>query len=520
VRLNVRVVQREQVYQSTFDEALIGIAQTCLDGRFLLVNRYLCRLLGYSADELSATDFMSISHPGELALDLEGRTQLISGAVDRYSREKRYRRKNGTFVWTNLTVSLHRDSAGTPSYFISIIEDITERRRAVVERELLEQQVRQIHKMEAIGRLAGGVAHDFNNLLTVIVGYADLMLAEPDTEGQLRHDLLEIRKAGDSATALTRQLLAFSRQQILQPQILDLNAIVTRAGTLLRRLIAEDIRLETRLGDGLDRVCADPGQIEQVILNLALNARDAMPGGGTLSIETANVELDAHDHPGAAAGPHVLLAVRDTGIGMDRAVQERLFEPFYSTKEPGKGTGLGLATVYGIVKQSGGSIAVESAPDRGAVFRVFLPRDERSADVAIHESPAATAPRRGAETILLVEDQDDVRTLTSETLARHGYVVIQAASGDDALQAAGRHRGRIDLLLTDVVMPGLSGNDLAAQFVRDYPAGRVLYMSGYADAAVVQRDIAARNVAFIQKPFTPAVLLEKLRDVLDDGDAS
>jgi len=509
-RSDAVLIERERIYQSTFDDALIGIAQTSLEGAFLRVNRHLCDLLGYTPEELTATDFMTISHPDDLVQDVEARSAMVAGVIDRYTREKRYRRKDNRFVWTRLTVSIHRGLASQPSYFISIIEDITERNRA-------EGELRQAHKMEAVGRLAGGIAHDFNNLLTAIVGYADLVLTQLPTESVLRKDVEEIRRAGHSAASLTRQLLAFSRKQVLTPQILDLNASVSNLKKLLHRLIGEHIRLEWRLSTPLDRVRADAGQIEQVILNLALNARDAMVTGGTLSIETANVELDHSyvvDHPGAQAGPHVMLAISDTGVGMDKAVQQHVFEPFYSTKAPGQGTGLGLATVYGIVKQSGGSIFVYSEPGHGTTFKIFLPRVEQTADIP--EVPTH-APRAlaGAETVLLVEDQPQVRSVASEVLRRHGYTVIDAANGAEALVVARNHDGRIDLLVTDVVMPGLSGRTLAAKFVEQQPAARVLYMSGYTDDSIVQQGILEGGVAFIQKPFTPTALLQKVRDVLD-----
>jgi two-component system cell cycle sensor histidine kinase/response regulator CckA len=504
------MLERERVYQSMFEDALIGIAQTSLDGQFLRVNRHLSNLLGYTSDELTAIAFMAITDPDELGEDLEGRSELSSGAIERYTRQKRYRRKDGTFVWTRLTVSLHRDVTGKPNYFISIIEDITERRRA-------EEELRQAHKMEAVGQLAGGIAHDFNNLLTAIVGYADLVLDQVTSDDRVRSDIEEIRKAGHSAAALTRQLLAFSRKQMLKPQILDLNASVTTMKSLLRRLIGEHITLVLRLTTPLDRVNADPGQVEQVILNLALNARDAMVRGGTLSIETANIDLDGSyvmAHSGAKEGPHVMLAISDTGVGMDGDVQAHLFEPFYSTKEPGKGTGLGLATVYGIVKQSGGSIFVYSEPDHGTTFKVFFPRVDRTADIP--DLPTdTTGAFTGTETILLVEDQAEVRLVTRETLTRHGYTVIEATNGREALLAARNHRGRIDLLVTDVVMPSMSGRELAERFVQEQPEVRVLYMSGYTDDTVVQQGILEGGVAFLQKPFRPAALLQKVREVLN-----
>jgi PAS domain S-box-containing protein len=504
------LLEGERVHQSTFDDAMIGLAQTGLDGRFLLVNRRLCDLLGYTADELTALHFMAISHPDEVAQDVDGRDRLIAGAIDRYTREKRYRRKDGSFVWANLTVSLQRQLSGEPNYFITIIEDVTERKRA-------EEEARQLHKMEAIGRLAGGIAHDFNNLLTAIVGYDELALHQLKAEDPVRRDVAEIVSAGKSAASLTRQLLAFSRKQILLPQVLDLNIIVSRMNGLLVRLIGEHIRLEWRPEEPLDRISADPGQIEQVILNLALNARDAMPRGGSLLIETANVELDgayASYHPGAQARTHVMLAISDTGIGMNNTVQEHLFEPFYTTKEIGKGTGLGLATVYGIVKQSGGSIVVNSEPELGTTFKIFLPRAEPVAPVAGAPPQTSRAPG-GIETILLVEDQPEVRGVAHAALTRQGYTVLEASHGEEALQIARHNDEEIHLLLTDVVMPGMSGPELAERVLQRHPRIRVLYTSGYTDNAIVHHGVIESGVAFIQKPFTPASLLDKVRAVLD-----
>ena len=401
-----------------------------------------------------------------------------------------------------------RNAAGTVTGAIGVATDVSERTQ-------LEQKLRQMQKMEAVGRLAGGIAHDFNNLLTAIVGYAELALAQVPAREPLFRDLDQIRNAGQSAASLTRQLLAFSRKQLLQPELIDLNAIVARTTELLRRLIGEHIDLRSRPTEPLDRVSADPGQIEQVILNLALNARDAMPRGGILSIETANVELDTAyvaGHPGARVGAHVMLAISDTGIGMSRAAQEHLFEPFYTTKELGQGTGLGLATVYGIVKQSGGSIFVSSEIDRGTLFKVFLPRAESGVERSDTPPPIPTE-LQGTETILLVEDQPEVRSVVEDILVRNGYTVLVASSGEEALQAARTH-GRIDLLVSDLVMPSMRGRDLGEQLRGEFHGVRALYMSGYTADSAVQRDIIDNSVPFIQKPFTPNALLQKIREIL------
>jgi len=504
------LVESQNAFASTFDEAPIGIAHTSLEGRWLRVNRHLCELLGYTAEELMATSFMAITHPDDVEEDTRALSQVLAGAIRKYRRAKRYRHKDGHFVSAKLTAVLHRDTAGAPQYLISTIEDVTDR-------VWMEGQLRQGQKMEAVGRLAGGIAHDFNNLLTVIIGYSELVLLQLDAETPVRRDLEEIHHAGTSAAALTRQLLAFSRKQVLEPQTLDLNVVASRMNDLLRRLIGEDIELAMRLATPLDRVWADPGQIEQIILNLALNARDAMPQGGSLTIETANADLDADwvaQHPDASEGRHVMLVISDTGVGMDDTVQAHLFEPFFTTKERGKGTGLGLATVYGIVKQSGGSIFVYSEPEHGTTFKIFLPRTEQAGEPP---DVPRTAPQSvgGTETILLVEDQPEVRAVTRNMMARHGYTVLEAANGDEALSILEKHEGEVHLLLTDVVMPTMSGRSLAEQLATGRPHLRVLYMSGYTDDTIVRHGVLEAGMAFIQKPFTLSMLLQKLRSLLD-----
>ncbi|MBI4483969.1 MAG: response regulator [Acidobacteria bacterium] len=385
------------------------------------------------------------------------------------------------------------------------------------ERKKLEEQLRQAQKMEAIGQLTGGIAHDFNNLLTVINGYADLSLARLPEKDPAHKHLEEIRKAGHRAASLTHQLLAFSRQQILEPKVLDLNAIVVEMEKMLRRLIGEDIELACALAPDLGRVKADSGQIEQVIMNLAVNARDAMPQGGKLTIETANVELDeayARNHVAVRPGAYVLLAVSDTGCGMDKEVQSHLFEPFFTTKEPGEGTGLGLSTVYGIVKQSGGNIWVYSEPGHGATFKIYLPAVEEVVAVA---SPEGARPLAmgGSETILLAEDDEPVRNLARQILEMHGYTVLEAQNGREALEICKRHEGPIHLMVTDVVMPQMSGRDLADRAAQLRPGIKLLYLSGYTGKAIVQHGVLEPGVAFLQKPFTPDALARKVREVLD-----
>jgi signal transduction histidine kinase/ActR/RegA family two-component response regulator len=391
------------------------------------------------------------------------------------------------------------------------------RQRAEVERQGLERQYRQSQRMEAIGQLAGGVAHDFNNLLTVIGGAGDLALRHMDEAHPARPDLEQMQRAAHSAASLTRQLLAFSRQQILQPQILDLNTVVAHTESLLRRVIGENLQLVTRLAPSLDCTSADPGQVEQIIMNLVVNARDAMPDGGEVTLETANVELDdvfAARYPPMSPGSYVLLAISDTGMGMDQTVKARLFEPFFTTKERGKGTGLGLATVYGIVKQSGGFIWVDSEPDNGTTFKIYFPRTVRSR-LPIPGPAEPPQSLHGTETVLLVEDQAAVRAIARRLLTAHGYTVLEASCGDEALHVLQQHSGPIELLLTDAVMPGMSGYDLATRVLEQRPDIRVLFASGYSEDAIVRHGILEPGLHFIGKPFTLQGLLHKVRDVLD-----
>jgi signal transduction histidine kinase/CheY-like chemotaxis protein len=397
------------------------------------------------------------------------------------------------------------------------ITDLTERKKAEHTLLHLQQQLQQSQKMEAIGRLAGGIAHDFNNLLTAITGYCDLILMSLRPADPLYQHGQEIHKAAERATSLTGQLLAFSRKQVISPKLLDLNAVLADMDKMLRRLIGEDIELVTVHRSGLGIVRADPGQIEQVLLNLAVNARDAMPHGGKLTVETANIDFDesfAEQNPDVCPGAYVMLAVTDTGHGMTEDVKSRVFEPFFTTKPLGKGTGLGLATVYGIVKQNGGHISVYSEPNLGTTFKIFLPRiaqarqDPGSAD-------ALPPPRHGNETILLVEDEEVVRTLVRTVLRRHGYNVLEACHGGEALLTCEQYGDPIHLMVTDMVMPQMGGRQLAERLRPVRPNMRVLYLSGYTDDTVVRHGILESGTPFLQKPFTPEALARKVREVLD-----
>ncbi|MBI3810386.1 MAG: DUF3365 domain-containing protein [Nitrospirae bacterium] len=407
---------------------------------------------------------------------------------------------------------LHLIAHGTHIAGIAI-----ERKRAEEALRQSEKQLRQAQKMDSVGRLAGGIAHDFNNLLMVVSGYSQIILGRLGADDPLRGEVEEIAKAGDRAAALTRQLLAFSRKQVLMPKVLDLNAVVTNMEPLLRRLIGENITVRIAPNPRLGHVRADPGQIEQVMMNLVVNARDAMLQGGRLTIETTNVELDdafAHAHIGSQPGLYVMLAVSDTGCGMDAETQAHLFEPFFTTKEKGKGTGLGLSTVYGIIKQSGGCIFVYSEPGKGTTFKVYLPRAEEAPD-ATGPSTSPASALRGSETILLVEDDEGVRKITAKILKTHGYTVLEAGRGEEAFRVSGRHDGPIRLMVTDVVMPGISGRELAERLRSSRPGMRVLFVSGYADDTVVRHGVREARMAFLQKPFTPSVLACKVREVLD-----
>jgi signal transduction histidine kinase/ActR/RegA family two-component response regulator len=418
--------------------------------------------------------------------------------------------RDGRWVECRFSLALLRDSAGAMVGTLAILEDTSERKR-------LEAQLRQAQKMEAVGRLAGGIAHDFNNLLAVIMGHSDLIRSVLKKGDALAHDVEQIRKASERAASLTRQLLAFSRRQFLQPQVIDVSTLVGNLATMLRRLIAEDIQLDLRLDPAAGRVSADPGQLEQVIVNLAVNARDAMPQGGRLILETAPEVLDqtfVTAHPGSATGPHVRLSIHDTGCGMGADVMSHLFEPFFTTKEPGRGTGLGLSTVYGIVKQHRGYIDVLSEEGRGSSFGVYLPRVD-ARPTSERPVPKERLKPGSRETVLFVEDEVALRDLMHRVLVKGGYTVLAAGDGVEALAAVEAHPVPIDLLVTDVIMPRMSGPDLAARLQASQPGIRVLYVSGYtADQLRAQADLG-RGATLLAKPFTSEGLLRKVREVLD-----
>jgi PAS domain S-box-containing protein len=466
-------------------------------------------MLGYGTE----ADVLRLNLGADIYRHANDRARLIEEYRNRgrfAGFETEWKRMDGATILVRLSGRPVRDAQGEVAYFEMTAEDITERRR-------LETTLRQAQKMEAVGRLAGGIAHDFNNLLMLIKGYSDLLRDRLPAEETPREYASEIQKAADRASSLTQQLLAFSRKQVLELRVLDVNQVVTSMSKMLPRLLGEDIEVVTRLNSAIGRVKADPGQLEQVLMNLAVNARDAMPEGGRLTIETGECELDdeyVRQHPGARPGRFVMLAVSDTGVGMNTDVRAHVFEPFFTTKAKGKGTGLGLAMVYGIVKQSNGYIWVYSEPGQGATFKVYLPRVEEAAESELR-APATGPPPRGTETVLVVEDEDGVRRVTREYLEANGYSVLEAQSGAEALAVAEQHAGPLHLVLTDVVMPGMSGRELTERLRRRRPELRVIFMSGYTDDAVMHHGALAPGVAFLQKPFARDALARKVREVLD-----
>jgi len=469
-------------------------------------------MLGYTVEEaLQPNWWTERVHPDDLARVLVGIRDLFE--LDRVADEYRMRDRDGKYHWVRSEMRLLRDSSARPTEIVGSWSDITERKH-------LEDQFRQSQKMEAIGRLAGGVAHDFNNLLTVISGYSEILIDNFRPGDPLRGFTDQIRKAGERAAALTRQLLAFSRKQVLLASVLDLNSLLREMETMLSRLIGEDVEFTFIPDSALWRVKVDLSQMEQVVMNLVVNARDAMPRGGKLKIETANVELDAtyaSHQLETRPGQYIRLSISDTGCGMDEQVRARIFEPFFTTKGPDKGTGLGLATVYGIVKQSGGGIEVWSEPGAGTTFNIYLPRaGEELSKSKIFGS--YVAPRRGVETILLVEDEDGVRALARVILEKHGYDVLEARNGGEAIFTCQRHAGPIHLMVTDVVMPNMGGRELAEHLASVRPDMKVLYLSGYTDEAVIEHGVIDGSMHFLQKPFTSNALARKVRSVLDGSE--
>ena len=508
--------ETEERFRQVYDEAPVGYHELDKEGRIIRVNRRELEMLGYTELELLGRPVWKFVVEEEMTRQVI--MAKIAGDVSFHETfERTYRRKDGTTLPVLIEDRVISDEKGRITGIRSMIEDITERRRAEEALRKSEEQLRQWQRVEAIGRLAGGVAHDFNNLLMTIKGCSELLLGELDSRDSRREEVEEIRKAAERATALTRQLLAFGRRQVLQPQVLDLNEVVANMDRMLQRLIGEDIQLLTILDPELWPVKVDPGQIEQVIMNLAVNARDAMRGGGKLTIETANVVLDenyARRHVSVKPGPCVMLAVTDNGCGMDKETQSHLFEPFFTTKAKGEGTGLGLSTVYGIIKQSGGNIWAYSETGLGTTFKIYLPRVEEAVKTYKPKLSPTVSPG-GSETILLVEDEEAVRAIVSKILQNKGYTVLEAHHGHEALQLCKDHQGPIHLMVTDVVMPDMSGRELAERLISLRPELRVLFMSGYPDKAIVHHGVLGAGTAFLQKPFTLSALECKVRDLLD-----
>jgi len=492
------------------DDAIVSETR---EGIILSWNPGAERLYGYTAQETIGRS-VDLLLPPDLPFEREGRRERAPAGAPTRQMETIRMRKDGSRVYVSATEFPIFDNSGQMIGSGTVSRDITERKR-------LEEQLRQAQKLEAIGQLTGGIAHDFNNIVTVIQGYTGMLLGNSSSHQPGYEELREIQIAGERAADLTRQLLAFSRKQKSLPRILDLNGVVSNLDRMLRRLIGENITLTTSLASNLDPVEADPGQLEQVIVNLVVNARDAMPGGGEVTIETSNVVLgepQASPALGMKPGPYVRLQVRDTGTGMDTETLSHVFEPFFTTKEPGRGTGLGLATVFGVVKQSGGNVYVESEPGRGSVFKIFLPRAEGQAEPEPLRSEPSPTEVRGGEVVLVVEDDAAVRRLACQILAKRGYAVLEAADPDRGLEIARQRAQRIDLLVSDVVMPQMSGPDLARRVAELRPGTKVLFLSGYAGRVVAEGGLDP-NAPFLEKPFNPEDLLKKIREVLGSSGA-
>lgn len=518
-----KLVEEEIAKQRSFLRQVIDLNPNFIfakdrEGRFTLGNQAVAEAYGVSVENLLGKNDADFNrNKEEIEWFRRDDLEVMDTLKEKFIPEEAITDAGGKVRWLQTIKRPIVSSDGTVSQVLGVATDITLRKHAEEALHRSEEQLRQSQKMEAVGKLAGGVAHDFNNLLTIINGHAELSLRRLNQEDPLCRKLEAIKEAGERAAALTHQLLAFSRKQILQPKVLDLNQVIFETNKMLQRLLGEDIDLLIGLSPNLGKVKADPHQIDQVLMNLSINARDAMPRGGKLTIETDNVYIDetyASHHLSVRPGQYVMLAISDTGCGMDAQTQARIFEPFFTTKEVGKGTGLGLATVYGIVKQSGGSVWVYSEVGQGTTFKIYLPCVESHAEMT-EINAQRVALQTGTETVLLVEDEEKVRELASEILQESGYRVLKAKHGRDALSVAAEHHGPIHLMLSDVVMPQMSGRELAEQLTPLRKEMKVLYMSGYTDDAIVHHGVLDAGMAFIEKPFTPNALAHKVREVLD-----
>lgn len=480
-------------------------------------NEAMARMLGYPAKALHGKNARILYENDEEFERIGHAINILGPKKSTSDIETRWMRKDGSVFDCHIRYALLDPQSGDRTV-LAVAEDISKRKKAEKEKETLKAQLNQAQKMEAIGVLAGGVAHDFNNLLTTIIGYADLALMDLQENAPAYYSVQQIRKAGQRAAALTRQLLAFSRRQTIAPEVINLNRILMESEKMLRRLIGEDIDFLTVYEREPWHVFADPGQVDQIIMNLVVNARDAMPKGGKLTIETANVELDDHyfrkHGVKNAPGHYIMIAVTDTGNGMDRETQSRIFEPFFTTKELGRGTGLGLSTVFGIVRQNNGYVWVYSEKGKGTTFKVYLPRSEKQG-IMVKKEELSSSQIQGNETILLVEDDKALRDLAKQMLEGYGYTVLPARHGKEALKLGNDHPDAIHLLLTDVVMPGMDGRDLAEKLQSERPDMKLLFMSGYTDNAVAHHGVLDTGLSFIQKPFAAPALARKVREVLD-----
>lgn len=499
----------EENFREAFEHAPVGIAITELEGRFIHVNDAYCDMLGYSREELLCHEmsFQKLTHPEDIGENLEAFNRLLSSEIPAFFLEKRYIRKDGRIIWVRASVTLRRDVTGNPVQAVAIIEDITVRKET-------EEQLRQSQKMEAIGRLAGGVAHEFNNMLNVILGYSEMLGSQLTEESPLHKYAREIGKAARRSAEITGKLLAYSRKQAIQPKVIDLNENIWNQKIMLTRLIGEAIQIDFQPGADLWPVRIDPSQVDQIMTNLAVNSRDAIPGTGTVTINTRNIHLDQPDTPpDLPPGDYVKLTFRDNGIGMDKAVQEKIFEPYFTTKDVGKGTGLGLSTVYGIVKQNSGAIEVLSKPGEGTTFAVYFPRIRAEAEGAATEKEYPLS--RGFETVLIVEDEKQVLQLAEMILKEAGYNVMPASTPREAIDIALRNKGKIDLLISDMIMPEMDGQALISKLSSISPIFRTIFMSGYTDEVLAGIDLSKGDVNFIKKPFTVQSLTQKVREVLD-----